>query len=117
MTLVKHNWHVITIAVLLLILIMTIITRPSPADAVKEYKLQQKVDSLNIVIQSHEVARAKYLQNIDSLNQSITKLQYSIDSTQIVIDDLKEDYNETLENISNFNTNDISEFFTERYGK
>jgi len=117
MTLVKQYWHIITIAVLLLILIMTIITRPSPADAVKEYKLQKQVDSLSVVIQSHEAARDKYMQNIDSLNQSIAKLQYSIDSTQTVIDDLKEDYNETIETISNFNTNDISKFFTERYGK
>mgnify|MGYP000229856913 FL=1 len=116
MTVVKQYWHVIIIAILLIILAVSTITRPSPADAVKEYKLQQKVDSLNVVIKTHAEARNIYLQNIDSLNQSISRLQYSIDSTQIVIKDLKEDYNETLETISNFNTNDITEFFSKRYG-
>jgi len=52
MRLVKEYWHVITIAVLLIILIVSIVTRPNPADAIKEYKLQRKVDSLNIVIES-----------------------------------------------------------------
>jgi peptidoglycan hydrolase CwlO-like protein len=113
---IRQYWHIIIIAVLLIILVVATVTRPSPADAVKEYKLQQKVDSLNVVIKTHNEARDIYLQNIDSLNQSISQLQYSIDSTQIVIKDLKEDYNETLETISNFNINDITEFFSKRYG-
>jgi peptidoglycan hydrolase CwlO-like protein len=116
MRLVKEYWHVITIAVLLIILIVTIVTKPNPADAIKEYKLQRKVDSLNVVIQSYESERNAFRLKIDSLDQSISIFQDSISNQESIIDDLQEDYNEAVNNISKFTTNDITKFLSDRYG-
>ena len=116
MRLVKEYWHVITIAVLLIILIVSIVTRPNPADAVKEYKLQRRVDSLNVVIQSYESQRNAFRIKIDSLNQSIAVLQDSINNQESIIGDLQEDYDEAVSRIGKFTTNDITKFLSERYG-
>jgi peptidoglycan hydrolase CwlO-like protein len=115
MRLVKEYWHVITIAVLLIILIVSIVTRPNPADAVKEYKLQRRVDSLSVVIQSYESQRNAFKLKIDSLNQSINILQDSINEQESVIDGLHEEYDEAVSRIGKFTTNDITKFLSERY--
>jgi len=115
MEVIKKNWQLITIAALIIILIVSIVTRPNPADAVLEYKLQRQVDSLNVVIAGYESERLIYTTNIDSLNSDIAVLQKRYDSTQTSIDKLKEDYEEVISDINNYTSNDVSEFFANRY--
>jgi hypothetical protein len=115
MEVIKNNWQLITIAVLIIILIVSISTRPSPSDAVLEYKLQRQVDSLNVVIAGYKSERLIYTTNIDSLNSDIAVLKQRYDSTQTSIDQIRDQYEAVISDISNYTTNDVTIFFADRY--
>ena len=111
----KH-YQLILILILIGALVFSIVTRPdSPTDAVNEYILNNKIDSLHTVIQTNEKKREKYNNNIIFLADSITGLNKQIKENDEKLFTLKKEFKETLSNIGTFISNDITEYFSKRY--
>jgi peptidoglycan hydrolase CwlO-like protein len=113
----KEVRYIITIIVLLgTILLITYPVRKDTDTSIEEYKLQHQVDSLNAVIVQHRHDRNEYLLDIEKYQKSIDSLQSRVDSSKRVINKIKKERNEAMEHIAKFNVNDITNFFSERYG-
>ena len=81
---VLKHYQLILIAVLIAALVLSIVTRPdSPVDAVNEYILNNKIDSLQKVIQTNDKKREKYNNNIIFLSDSIEGLNNEIKENDI----------------------------------
>ena len=113
---VLKNAQLILIIILIGALTVSIITRPeSSDDIIEEYRLQEKIDSLNLVIEENEVLRAEYDGNILHFKDSISQLTKQIEKNDIKLSDLQEELQETLDGVGDFTTNDITSYFSTRY--
>ena len=111
----KH-YQLILIIVLIGALVISVVTRPdSPLDAVNEYILNNKIDSLQQVIQYNDEKRAEYDNNIIFLSDSIEGLNNQIKENDEKLSTLKHEFKETLDNIGTFSSNDITQYFSKRY--
>jgi len=113
---VLKHYQLILIVVLIAALVLSIVTRPdSPVDVVNEYILNNKIDSLQQVIQTNDKKREKYNNNIIFLSDSIEGLNNEIKENDEKLSTLKNEFKETLDNIGTFNSNDITQYFSNRY--
>jgi hypothetical protein len=77
----------------------------------KDFKKEQlKLDSLNKKVILLETAS-------DVFKDSLIVLNYQLQENKISYLKLNKKYEAIIKNINNFNSNDISNFFTDRYGK
>jgi|6_EtaG_2_1085325.scaffolds.fasta_scaffold140126_2 peptidoglycan hydrolase CwlO-like protein len=113
---VLKHYQLILIIILIIGLVVSILTRPEPADnVVKEYVLNNKIDSLQTVIRKNDEVRVKYNNNIIILSDSIKGLNKEIEQNDEKLSTLKNEFKETLSNIGTFSSNDITEYFSKRY--
>ena len=111
----KH-YQLILILILIGALVLSMVTRPdSPTDVVNEYILNNKIDSLQRVIQTNSKKREEYNNNIIFLSDSIEGLNNQIKENDEKLSTLKNEFKETLDNIGTFTSNDITEYFSNRY--
>jgi septal ring factor EnvC (AmiA/AmiB activator) len=101
--------------ILIMALVISLSNRPKVPDNIRDYKLQHTVDSLNAVIQDNAIERNKLGLQIDSLNESIEQIKTSIAKKQKEIQQLRDDYEETIDRVNGFTDNDINSYFTNRY--
>jgi septal ring factor EnvC (AmiA/AmiB activator) len=77
----------------------------------KDFKKEQlKLDSLNKKVILLETAS-------DIFKDSLIVLNYQLQENKTSYFKLNKKYEAIIKNINNFNSNDISNFFTDRYGK
>jgi len=108
-------------AVLSIILIMALVislsNRPKVPNTIQDYKLQHQIDSLNTVIDDNANTRVKLNLQIDSLNNSIARIETSVARKQKEIQQLREKYEETIDHVNSFSNDDINSYFTKRYSE
>ena len=112
-------WVVIILAGAVILWNMGILSFPdngkiSEQDAVIEQNTA-KIDSLRGVITSLEANQLKYDATIASLKDSLVVLNTQIDNNESKIKDLKKKYNEKVNNISSYSSNQLEDFLTDRY--
>jgi len=113
---VLKHYQLILIVVLIIALVFSILTRPeSSTEAVNEYILNNKIDSLQKVIQTNAKQRELYNNNIILLSDSIEGLNKNIKENDDKLSTLKTEFKKTLDNIGTFNSSDITEYFSKRY--
>lgn len=111
----KH-YQLILIIGLIIALVFSILIRPeSSTEVVNEYILNNKIDSLQKVIQFNATQRELHNNNIILLSDSIESLNKNIKENDEKLFTLKNEFKKTLDNISTFNSNDITEYFSKRY--
>ena len=74
-----------------------------------------KIDSLRGVITGLEANQLKYDATIASLKDSLVVLNTQIDNNESKIKDLKKKYNEKVNSISSYSSNQLEDFLTDRY--
>ena len=74
-----------------------------------------KIDSLRGVITGLEANQLKYDATIASLKDSLVVLNTQIDNNETKIKDLKKKYNEKVNSISSYSSNQLEDFLTDRY--
>ena len=74
-----------------------------------------KIDSLRGIITGLEANQLKYDAAIASLKDSLVVLNTQIDNNEIKIKDLKKKYNEKVNSISSYSSNQLEDFLTDRY--
>ena len=111
---IKQYYQLVLILVLLVALSISVVTRPDNSE-VDKYVLETKIDSLNNVIDSNKKLREEYELSIALLSDSISALNNRIEKNNDELSDLKDQYNDAMDNISKFSTSDITKFFADRY--
>lgn len=86
----------------------------SDQDAVIEQNTA-KIDSLRGVITGLEANQLKYDATIASLKDSLVVLNTQIDNNETKIKDLKKKYNEKVNSISSYSSNQLEDFLTDRF--
>ena len=112
---IKKNYQLVLILVLLVAFGISVVTRPDNSDVVKEHILKTRIDSLQNVIEDNAKLREEYELSITLHSDSISGLNTQINKNNTKLSNLKSKYNEAVDNIAQFNTNDITEFFSDRY--
>jgi len=112
-------WAVIILAGVVILWNMGILSFPnngkiSEQDAVIEQNTA-KIDSLRGVINGLEANQLKYDATIASLKDSLVALNTQIDNNESKIKDLKKKYNEKVNSISSYSSNQLEDFLTDRY--
>lgn len=74
-----------------------------------------KIDSLRGVITGLEANQLKYDATIASLKDSLVVLNTQIDNNETKIKDLKKKYNEKVNSISSYSSNQLEDFLTDRF--
>ena len=80
---------------------------------VEDYNL--KINALEAKVDSLHHINDKLVYKIDTLNQQIVKLDKEIDKQDKKIVTLKYKVNEKVNSVDNFNDDELTRFFTERY--
>ena len=111
---IKQHYQLVLILVLLVALSTSIATRPDNSE-VDKYVLETKIDSLNNVIYSNKKMREEYELSIALLSDSISGLNDQISNNNDKLSQLQHQYTQAMDDISKFNTSDITEFFADRY--
>jgi septal ring factor EnvC (AmiA/AmiB activator) len=106
-----------SIAFLTLLVIVLSFRKPEVPIDVQQYKLQHRIDSLNTVINDNANTRAKLDYEIDSLNKSIARIDSSVTKKQKEIQQLRAEYEETIDHVNSFSNDDINSYFTKRYSE
>ncbi len=106
-----------SIAFLTLIVIVLLLRKPELPIDVQRYKLEHAIDSLNVVIDNDANIRAKLNLQIDSLNKSIVKIETSVIKKQKEIQQLRKEYEETINHVNSFSNDDINSYFAKRYSE
>lgn len=120
MKIIPNTWFyalIGSIAFLTLIIIVLSFRKPEIPINVQQYKLQHQIDSLNTVVYDNAESRVKLDYWIDSLNKSITKLESSVAKKQKQIQQLRDEYEETIDRVNSFSNDDINNYFTNRYSE
>ena len=112
-------WAVIILAGVVILWNMGILSFPNNGkineqDAVIEQNTA-KIDSLRGVITGLEANQLKYDATIASLKDSLVALNTQIDNNESKIKDLKKKYNEKVNSISSYSSNQLEDFLTDRY--
>jgi len=112
-------WAVIILAGAVILWNMGILSFPnnekiSEQDAVIEQNTA-KIDSLRGIITGLEANQLKYDATIASLKDSLVALNTQIDNNESKIKDLKKKYNEKVNSISSYSSNQLEDFLTDRY--
>jgi len=105
-----------TVFLTLLVIVLSFRKPEIPID-VQQYKLQHQIDSLNTVIDDNADTRIKLNLQIDSLNNSIARIETSVARKQKEIQQLREKYEETIDHVNSFSNDDINSYFTKRYSE
>jgi len=112
-------WVAVILAGVVMLWNMGILSFPdngkiSDQDAVIEQNTA-KIDSLRGVITGLEANQLKYDATIASLKDSLVVLNTQIDNNETKIKDLKKKYNEKVNSISSYSSNQLEDFLTDRY--
>ena len=83
--------------------------------AVQEYVTNKKIDSLIQVIQENQESIGKYNEKIEEYQKSIEGIDKKITKNQKELDKIAKEYEETINNIDDYTSNDIYKYFSERY--
>jgi len=78
-------------------------------------RYQHEIDSLTKVIEKNNILVEESKKISQTFNDSIAVLNLKIIETDKKIASIKKDYNEKIKSISNFSSNDIERFITDRY--
>ena len=108
---VKNNW-ILIVCVLLLVISLVFNFSNTNFKSSEEYN---KIDSLNKILKNIELNQQKldstiqvYNKEIKMIDQNISKIK----SDKILI---MKQYNEKINRVNSFNTNQLDSFFTDRY--
>ena len=74
-----------------------------------------KIDSLRGVISDLQVNQAKYDSAVTDLKSSLVSIETEINDNETKIKDLKKKYNEKINSISGYSTQQLEEFLSNRY--
>jgi chromosome segregation ATPase len=112
-------WVVIVLVGVIILWNMGILSFPnnreiSEQDAIIDQNTT-RIDSLRGVITGLEVNQLKYDATISSLKDSLVVLNTQIDNNETKIKDLKKKYNEKVNSISSYSSNQLEDFLTDRY--
>lgn len=112
-------WVAVILAGVVMLWNMGILSFPnngkiSDQDAVIEQNTA-KIDSLRGVITGLEANQLKYDATIASLKDSLVVLNTQIDNNETKIKDLKKKYNEKVNSISSYSSNQLEDFLTDRF--
>ena len=112
-------WVVVVLAGVAILWNMGILSFPnngkiSDQDAIIDQNTA-KIDSLRGVITGLEANQLKYDATIASLKDSLVVLNTQIDNNETKIKDLKKKYNEKVNSISSYSSNQLEDFLTDRY--
>ena len=113
------TWVVVVLAGVIILWNMGILNFPnngkiSEQDAIIDQNTT-KIDSLRGVITGLETNQLKYDATIASLKDSLVALNTQIDKNETKIKDLKKKYNEKVNSISSYSSNQLEDFLTDRY--
>lgn len=97
-------------------LVTYLILKPKPIDNVKEYKIEQTIDSLYSTIERNDKLRESNQKLILLYSDSIKQLQVLINTNDRKIYKLKKKHDEELSKINNYSNDDIHQYFQSRYG-
>ena len=83
--------------------------------AVQEYVTNKKIDSLIQVIQENQESIGKYNEKIEEYQKSIEGIDNKIAKNQKELDKIAKEYEENINNINDYTSHDIYQYFAERY--
>jgi len=110
----------VTLILIAIIIILAVIVgvmsvrKPVPNDA-REIEYQNQIDSLNTVIHGYQDERVKLDSIINDYKYDISILDHKMDSVENYINWLKQDYDEKIDGIRNYNSSKLNKFFSDRY--
>ena len=84
---------------------------------ITDNEAQKKIDSLNTVIENQQKVRLKLDSTVNSLQESIKTYDRQLAINNQKLNNLKNKYNAKIDSIRHFNSTQLQEFFTDRYGK
>jgi uncharacterized protein YoxC len=111
---IKKYFQLVIILVLLVALAVNIVTQPDTTE-VNKFIIERKIDSLNNAITKNNILLEEHANNIALLSDSVLNLNKRVKQNDNKLSDLKNKYNEAIDNAAKFTSNDITMFFTERY--
>jgi chromosome segregation ATPase len=111
---IKSNYQLVLILILLVAFAVSVVTRPDNNE-INKYVLETKIDSLSNVITNNQKMREEYELSIALLSDSISGLNKQISNNNDKLSSLRNQYVQAMDDISKFNTSDITEFFSNRY--
>ena len=110
----------VTLILIAIIIILAVIVgvmsvrKPVPND-IREIEYQNQIDSLNSVISDYRTRRLELDSIITIYKQDNIILATKMDSVKNYISWLKRDYDEKIDDILDYNSNDLNKFFADRY--
>lgn len=84
---------------------------------ISDDEAKRKIDSLNLVIQNEQKLRVKLDERIFSLNDSLKLYDKQLATNNQRLTNLKNKYNAKIDSISQLNSGQLQQFFSNRYGE
>ena len=115
MKLDKVTLILITIIIILAVIVGVMSVRKPIANDVREIQYQNQIDSLKTAIIGYRKKREELDSVITVYKQDNIILASKMDSVKSYINWLKQDYDEKIDDILDYNSNDLDKFFADRY--
>lgn len=111
----KVTLILIAIIIILAVIVGVMSVRKPIANDAREIEYQNQIDSLNTVISEYQTQRRELDSIITVYKQDNIILASKMDSVKSYISWLKQDYDDKIDDILDYNSNDLNKFFADRY--
>jgi len=111
----KVTYILIAIIIILAVIVGVMSVRKPITNDAREMQYQNRIDSLNTVISEYQAQRRELDSIIAVYKQDNIILASKMDSVKSYISWLKQDYDDKIDDILDYNSNDLNKFFADRY--
>ena len=111
----KVTYILIAIIIILAVIIGVMSVRKPVTNDAREIQYQNQIDSLKTAIVGYQEQREELDSIIAVYKQDNIILASKMDSVKSYISWLKQDYDDQIDDILNYNSNDLNKFFADRY--
>jgi len=111
----KVTYILIAIIIILAVIVGVMSVRKPITNDVREMQYQNQIDSLKTAIVGYQEQREELDSIIAVYKQDNIILASKMDSVKSYISWLKQDYDDQIDDILNYNSNDLNKFFADRY--
>jgi hypothetical protein len=109
----KVTYILIAIIIILAVIVGVMSVRKPVTNDAREIQYQNQIDSLKTAIVGYQEQREDSI--IAVYKQDNIILASKMDSVKSYISWLKQDYDDQIDDILNYNSNDLNKFFADRY--
>lgn len=112
----KMNYKQLGLHILITIIIVWVgITFIPTSHTLNDALYERKIDSLTTAINVNNSKITSLDTTINNLRDSVKYVDIQLTDNKIKFNKLKKDYDEKIGNISKYSTNELTQFFTNRY--